>query len=265
VAHRDGGTSLPRQIELAQDQQDLFTVRDIKCVKDAGFHKRVLQALRKPTPDELAAREAAREDNALADRFDVSFVGVVLGPTSAAGTTWDGDAAVTLDPAAVEALQARAGTSGVIPVGAIEEVVLRAHDALPAPEAAPEVFGFVEYRGPSVPLHWVGGRLLLRDADQTASDTLYADFPGTPTLRGIRVRDSDVLRVHLFDHDPDGAHDAAVPVDVSRHDLDTLAFQGGAGGLWLEGRTDGEVWVLLMSAARSTTPSPAAKGTFSQP
>lgn len=271
---RNGGASLEQLISLARARSELFTSKDVRCLKDEGMHKSVLEAASgkldaraeraAAAAERRAAAEAARA-LALDQSFDVELVAVIAGPAKAGNKPWDGGK--PLPEAHTAALvQSIAnyfvpGTGLVAAVGGAD-VVAAMTSRLQGATAAPDTYGYCEYIGPDVPSDWKGKRLSLRSPDDPMDNAVYATFAGTPGYRGIRMREGDVIRVTLYDADDLTDDDPMGVFDLIAADLEAAEHAGDLVMKDVRGVTGNQVLTVLFSARQAASTMESVRGTM---
>lgn len=220
--------SLEEQLELAESKSELFTGSDIRCLRKAAVHKRVIQAANtaRTSAGDVLASVAQGLDQAAADAAErkadqerrtagVRINGAVIAPTKSTGQAWDGfgtDVA-SADVDAVVGLVAALGSLPV-PAASAAPVAAKLTEITNRGVAAPDVFGTVE---------------LLRDGNRQGQASIPKQQDAfTPSWNvgwnNVFLDDQTRVRIQLFDadlsaHDPIGVIELDGEALLTAHDL----------------------------------------------
>lgn len=255
------GATLDEQIAAAEAKRDLFTMADRKCLKQAGIHRRLLQATRESLGEAIAAAaedSEARRQAALVGLYDVEVLGAVVGPTKAGGDRWDlgfGSALSGLTHAYLATLP-----QGLLLLEhasrGIEDLVTQVGNS----SALPDVFGYLQISGPNTPTSWEHIKVSLRPPSSPLRDSIDVNFPGGPGFNAVQLEHGDGVRVTLYDSDID-QNDLVGTFEVNAEELLQAAELGRPVAINVSTRTNNTVLQLKIKvhAASQSEPSPRGR------
>ncbi len=222
---------MPELIELAEDNQAYFTNKDIICLRLAGVHRRIWEAARgeslleevaetgqnlvgagqvivTSSQDMAVSRQTQREEAAAArqqafneelqNRYTIEIVEVVVALAKHDGRQWDGMG--TVPPELVAGALAVAAP-GVSAVPGSNEMAAFLAQAANAGSTPPDVFGYVELKGPNAPPTWQGIKVSLRSSADPMQDSYLVTFPNSPGFQNVKLQENDSIRLTLYDAD----------------------------------------------------------------
>lgn len=260
VALRDAGASMDDLMGAASARHELFTARDLQCLRQEEFHKRVVEAAKGPTlqerVEEAEAAEAQRRSDALVGRYDIELVGVVVAPAKQNGTAWDGFGTV---PASVVTPILALATGGVTAAVGAGEIATYFTNAALTGTSAPDIFGYARLLGPDVPTSWSTRRLSVLPPTDPARDAYFATFRNSPAFTGIHLAPGDAVRITLYDADLQ-EHDAIGTFDIGYTELMKAAVLDSVAQLAATGQTMNQVVIVQFAVRPARDPTPRMRG-----
>lgn len=298
---RRAGAPLPDQIALATAQASLFTPDDLRCLRREGVHPSLIDSVkarraeaedaaeaelrREREAEEAGRRRIAQEEKAaraaeaaerrrieeelarqraaaeLAARVDIELVAVLVGPAKADRRAWDGFG--TVDRGTVGAVLALAsGTPTVAPAIDLATATVNLMGATTQP---PDIYGYAQFLGPDAPADWSGLRLSLLPPLGAAADTVYANFPGSPSFRSVRPGPGDSVRITLYDDDDFTEDDLIGVFDIGPGELAAAKAVDGLAMVNVAAQTGGQVVLLVLKVRQASNLETGMQGTVFAP